>query len=705
MISDGLIRRAQKPSGLLTHSPAFVDRRFLSSTSTKRPGSGPGGSSNTISTNMILICRAFCSGTRIEVRGILYYQYVDPGLKGAILSFKPSASRTIHRVTQFIGLRGSLADDRPARILHILLATLAVWMAVGWVATIPSAPVSFTRIFYPAVMEVSYCAGLVLLRLGYFQRASLAYLAGTWMWATLVSFSYGGVHSPGALLYVSLPASAAWLLGYKGAIRTAVGCLLSALVFSVVEMTHASFLFQRTGTPLGIWFMIVQAVLINAIPVGQIIGRLRETLAELRQHKQHLESLVEQRTHELAQARDQAEAANRAKSSFLANMSHELRTPLSVILASSSLLSESNPTADQREDIDAIGRSGEHLLGLIDEVLDVARIEAGKEELAIAATDLISTVRTVVEMMRGRAEEKHLALVYRQDSKVPRYVRVDAQKLRQILINLLGNAIKFTREGTVKLRLSAQAADEPGRARLCFDIEDSGVGMPQQGLGRIFEPFEQVRDASPQTGTGLGLTITRRFVALMGGALRVESELGRGSRFVVELTLELARESESYGVELTPGHLFILEPGQPEWRVLIIEDDPESAAVLGKILSRAGFQVRVAENGALGIEAFQQWRPHFIWMDLGLPQLRGMEATRWIRQLDGGTEVKIAAITAYAYASGCDGVMDAGFDDLTFKPFRQKNIFSCMARHLSVRYSSSEGAGNKSHRQGGGRPA
>jgi len=189
-----------------------------------------------------------------------------------------------------------------------------------------------------------------------------------------------------------------------------------------------------------------------------------------------------------------------AKSAFLANMSHELRTPLSVILASSDLLSESDPTADQREDVDAIGRSGEHLLGLIDDVLDVAKIEAGKEELAIAASDLISTVRTVVEMMRGRAEEKHLTLVYYQSPDVPRYVRVDAPKLRQILINLLGNAIKFTREGTVKLRLSAQPADEPGRARLRFDIEDSGVGMPLHDLGRIFEPFERVRNADPQTG-------------------------------------------------------------------------------------------------------------------------------------------------------------------------------------------------------------
>jgi signal transduction histidine kinase/ActR/RegA family two-component response regulator len=585
-------------------------------------------------------------------------------------------------------------------MLHVLIAILALWMAAGWIATIPFAPVSFPRVFNPAVLELSYATALVLLRRGHFKRASLVYLAGTWIWATLICFSFGGVHSPGALLYVSLPVSAAWLLGYKAAIRTAGGCLLGALAFTVLEMTHASVLFHHMATPLGTWAIIVQAVLINALPVGQIIGRLRETLKELQGHQQHLESLVEQRTHELVQARDQAESANRAKSTFLANMSHELRTPLSVILASSSLLSDSNPTPDQREDIRAIGRSGEHLLGLIDDVLDVAKIEAGKEELTIIASDLISTVRTVVEMMRGRAEEKHLALVYYQAPQVPRHVRVDAPKLRQILINLLSNAIKFTREGIVTLRLSAQPADKPGRVQFSFDIEDSGVGMPQHDLGRIFEPFEQVRNPGPQTGTGLGLTITRRFVELMGGTLLVESEVGRGSRFVVELPLELAGESEAYGAEPAPGHSFILEAGQPEWRVLIVEDDPESATVLWKMLTRSGFQVRVAENGALGIEAFQRWRPHFIWMDLGLPKLSGMEAARRIRELEGGTEVKIAAITASSSAWERDEVMRAGFDDFTFKPFRQTEIFFCMARQLGVSYSSSEGEGNKFRQAG-----
>ena len=195
-------------------------------------------------------------------------------------------------------------------MLHFLLATLAVWMAAGWVATIPFAPLSFPRIFNPLVLEVSYAIALVLLRLGHFQRASLAYLAGNWIWATLICSSYGGVHSAGALLYVSLPVSAAWLLGYKASIRTAGGCLLGSLVFAVLEMTHASFPFQRVATPLGTWAIIVQAVLINAIPVGQIIGRLRETLSELQRHQQDLESLVDRRTHELVQARDQAESAN-----------------------------------------------------------------------------------------------------------------------------------------------------------------------------------------------------------------------------------------------------------------------------------------------------------------------------------------------------------------------------------------------------------
>src|SRR4029077_11017409 len=316
--------------------------------------------------------------------------------------------------------------------------------------------------------------------LGHFRPATYVYLTGQWVQATYNIAINGSIEITSTAFYITLPILATWLLGFREAFWTAGVCLGSALILALRQGPNSVFLpTAPLRTPLLIWANLVQLTLTAAAPVAHI-------LQTLQQYKEHLEQVVEQRTAELVVARDQADSANRAKSAFLPNMSYDLRTPLSVILASSSLLSESNPTADQREDIAAIGRAGEHLLGLIDDVLDVAKIEAGKEELASAACDLISTVRTVVEMMRGRAEEKHLALVYYQAPQVPRYVRVDAPKLRQILINLLGNAIKFTREGTVKLQLSAKPDDEPGLARFCFDIEDSGVGMPQNDLGRIF---------------------------------------------------------------------------------------------------------------------------------------------------------------------------------------------------------------------------
>jgi signal transduction histidine kinase/ligand-binding sensor domain-containing protein/CheY-like chemotaxis protein len=404
--------------------------------------------------------------------------------------------------------------------------------------------------------------------------------------------------------------------------------------------------------------------------------------------------------HAAEAAKDAAETANHAKSAFLAHMSHELRTPLNAILGFAGLLRQNGVPGEFRESVDIIHRSGEHLLILINDVLDLAKIESGKQQLAIAPCDLIAMVCDVTEMMRGRANAKNLPLACSQSPGFPQYVLADAPKLRQVLINLLGNAIKFTSAGAITLQLSSTLADKAGRVRLRFQVEDTGIGISQEDQARIFEPFVQVGKPMTHKGTGLGLAITRSFVEMMGGTIALESAPGRGSRFTVEVPAGLARESEVPGARVDAEHLFVLETGQPECRVLIAEDDPENAMVLEQMLCRAGFQVRVVGNGALAIDAFEQWRPDFIWMDLNMPEMSGAEAARRVRALDGGREVKIAALTASVFASERDQVLAAGMDELVRKPYRPEEVFDCMSRQLGVRYRHIEVASGGTEESG-----
>jgi signal transduction histidine kinase/CheY-like chemotaxis protein len=433
----------------------------------------------------------------------------------------------------------------------------------------------------------------------------------------------------------------------------------------------------------GTWWARSLAMLVL---VGLLLGAHRLRVDALHRRQRLLAGLVEEKTAELESARNQAEAANRAKSAFLATMSHELRTPLNAILGFSGLLRDSGVTGTQREQVNIISRSGEHLLTLIDDVLDLAKIEAGKHVVAIASCDLHLLLNDVIEMMRVRAQSKNLELVCDMNPDLPRFVMTDAPKLRQVLINLLGNAVKFTSEGTVTLRLRAPAADD-GRVLLHFEVEDTGIGIPAEAQGRIFEPFVQEGETTVQKGTGLGLTITRRFVELMNGTIGLESAPGRGTRFTVELPAELAQGVETAAPQAGHEPRFVLEPGQPEWRVLVVEDNPGNAMVLEQLLHQAGFRVRVAGNGALGVEQFRKWRPHFIWMDLRMPEMGGIAATRIIRALDGGEDVKIAAMSASALKSERDELLASGMDDFVSKPYRPKEVFESLARHLGVRYS------------------
>ncbi len=411
---------------------------------------------------------------------------------------------------------------------------------------------------------------------------------------------------------------------------------------------------------------------------------------ELRQHKEHLEEVVEERTASLRVAVRQAQASSQAKSVFLASMSHELRTPLNAILGFSELLrNEAGLSSEQRQTLDLINRSGGHLLNLINDVLDMAKIEAGgASSVESAPFDLGAMIRDVIDLMRVRAEEKGIVVFLDQKSSFPRVVRGDATKLRQVLINVVGNAVKFTDQGSVTLRLTSQDT-APRRLLLAFEVQDTGPGIAADELDRIFEPFVQGSRPTPhihQKGTGLGLSITRQNVELMGGRISVQSTLGTGSCFRIEMPAAAADETEVGALEIDPARVVGLQPGQPEFRILIVEDQVENWLLLRRLMEGVGLTVRVAENGRQGVELFQSWQPHFIWMDVRMPVMDGLEATRRIRSLEGGMTPKIAALTASAFKEERDRVMAAGMDDFIRKPFKSAEIFDCLTRNLGVRF-------------------
>ncbi|WNV04255.1 ATP-binding protein [Candidatus Methylospira mobilis] len=413
------------------------------------------------------------------------------------------------------------------------------------------------------------------------------------------------------------------------------------------------------------------------------ITERRQAEEELRRYKDQLEQTVLQRTAELLLARDAAEAASKAKSLFLANMSHELRTPLNAILGFSQMMRrDPNASETQRENLNIINRSGEHLLSLINDVLEIAKIEAGRLQLEVAPFDLGSMVRDVTEMMRLRAQEKGLQLLLDQTSEFPRYIKSDEARLRQVLVNLVSNAIKFTAQGVIIIRLGVK---NNTRKHLLMEVEDTGPGIKPEDQKRLFKPFVQLAESGMQKGTGLGLAISRQFVELMGGHIGVESAVGKGSLFRVELPVELAALADILKAEKR-GEVVALAPGQPAYRILIAEDQHENQLLLSRLMTAIGLEVKIAENGAQCVKLFQDWHPDLIWMDRRMPVMDGMEATRRIRLLADGQAVKIVAVTASAFQEQRQETLDAGMDDFVRKPYRFEEIYGCLARQLGVRY-------------------
>lgn len=400
--------------------------------------------------------------------------------------------------------------------------------------------------------------------------------------------------------------------------------------------------------------------------------------------KNHLEEQVMQRTADLVAARNAAEAASRAKSVFLASMSHELRTPLNAILGFSRLLQSDRTLPDHtRKNVEIINRSGTHLLRLINDVLDMAKIESGSMQLQKAPFDLGELLCDVTDLMRQRAEEKGLQLIIDQDSTFPRYIVADEGRIRQILINLIGNAVKFTEQGGVTLRLGTR---ENTLSHLQIEVEDSGKGIAPEECQRIFEPFVQLGDQGGSHGTGLGLAITKQYVELMGGSISVTSSPEKGSVFRVELPLEEAKEDDIQRANEAEQREILGIAGRSDYRILIVEDQRDNQLLLQTLMENIGLSVRIASNGEEGVRLFESYRPHFIWMDRRMPVMDGIEATKKIRSLPGGADVRIVAVTASAFAEQRDEMLAVGLDDFVRKPYRPAEIYDCLAEHLKIEY-------------------
>jgi len=457
-----------------------------------------------------------------------------------------------------------------------------------------------------------------------------------------------------------------------------------------IAETYERRLLRKDGSQL--WVLVSAAPIFDgnnyrgALAMVTDITELKQKEDELTRYRDHLEDEVQQRTEELRLARDAAEAANKAKSIFLANMSHELRTPLNAILGFSQIMStEAGLTPAQRENLEIINRSGEHLLGLINDVLEIAKIEAGRLQLDVSTFDLHDMVHNVADMMRLRAQQKGLQLQLEQAADVPRHIKGDASRLRQILVNLVSNAVKFTDRGGVTIRLGLK---DNARQHLCIEVEDSGHGISVADRERLFRPFVQLADGVSRGGTGLGLAIVNQYVQLMDGSINLESIPGKGTLFRIELPLERADEAGIASVGTGErGEVTGIAAGQHTYRILIAEDQRETLLLLAKLMSNIGMEVRTARDGAECVHVFEVWQPDLILMDRRMPVMDGIEATRRIRQLPGGDRVKIVAVTASVFKEQLTELREAGIDGLVSKPFRINDIYAALAEQLGLTYT------------------
>lgn len=531
------------------------------------------------------------------------------------------------------------------------------------------------------------------------QRLTAAFtivIWGTAAYSLASGFTVAGFQTPGLLLLPLSTIMAGWLLGRRHGLLLLGLVMAGLLVMAWLQSTGR--LPTRPRDP-AIWLICYVMVCVIGAAFGMAMVRavreqymhvllLSHQLANL---NQALESKVAERTAELAstsyllvQAKYQADKASRAKSLFLANMSHELRTPLNAVIGFSRLLGKSeNLNADEKKNVEIINHSGKHLLTLINDVLELSKIEAGRVDLVESAVDIDRMATDVVDMMRPRAEQAGLVLTLKPEGDFPP-VQVDGTKLRQVLINLLGNAIKFTRQGSVTLQLRAHPVAK-GRLPVDFHVWDTGIGIAPEDLPRIYEPFVQIARCVSASGTGLGLTLTRQYLGMLGGELKVESAPGVGSCFHFSLGLPVAEKRQQADFSPRPA----LFPGAEasKLRILVAEDNADSRRLVLEWLRPLGVAVVEAVDGHQALEQAQTFHPDLLVLDWHMPRLDGLEVTRKIRALPLAKQPQILLVTASAFEEQRQEALAAGINAFLRKPVQDEEFYQALETCLGIRFN------------------
>ncbi|HTO55834.1 MAG TPA: ATP-binding protein [Myxococcota bacterium] len=421
--------------------------------------------------------------------------------------------------------------------------------------------------------------------------------------------------------------------------------------------------------------------------------QLSRVHGELETHRATLEQKVAERTIELEAARNEAQRANQSKSAFLANMSHEIRTPMTAILGYADLLldEEMQLGEEARRLLEIVRRNGGHLLDVLNDILDLSKIEAGRIEVELIPTSVVHIVSEIASLMRVRADEKGIALGVAFDSPIPSEVMSDPTRTRQAVMNLLGNAIKFTERGSVRLRVTYDAAAKTAR----IEVHDTGIGIAPEKRESLFRAFEQADSSITRRfgGTGLGLAITKRIATLLGGDCTVESEPGSGSVFTFTMKAEPAPgarilnvigEAELHGDTARPSN----GAARIEAKILLAEDGPDNQRLITMMLRKAGAEVAVVENGHMAVERVEIETFDLILMDMAMPVMDGYTAARLLRSR--GNAIPIVALTAHALAGEREKCLEAGCNAYLTKPIDRLDLLDSIRELLAERKESAE---------------